>query len=44
MKYAMGICPNCGRKLFFTKDKEGIRCFGCGKFLKIDSQRKKLVL
>jgi len=44
MKYAVGNCPNCGKKLFFTKDKEGIRCFGCGKFLKIDSQRKKLVL
>jgi DNA-directed RNA polymerase subunit RPC12/RpoP len=44
MKYAMGACPSCGKKLSFTKDKEGIRCFGCGRFLKIDSQRKKLVL
>jgi hypothetical protein len=44
LKYSAGICPNCGKKLFFTKDKEGIRCFRCGRFLKIDFARKKLVL
>ncbi len=44
LKYSAGICPNCGKKLFFTKDKDGIRCFRCGRFVKIDFARKKLVL
>lgn len=42
-QYFVSICPNCSRKLFFTSVRDYIRCFKCGRFLKIDFQNKKLI-
>ena len=40
--YRAGVCPYCDKKLFFHKKQEGIRCFKCGRFLKIDWEKKVL--
>jgi len=42
-QYFVSSCPNCGKKLFFTNVRDYIRCFKCGRFLKIDFQNKKLI-
>ncbi|GBD03729.1 hypothetical protein HRbin19_01026 [bacterium HR19] len=41
--YRVGPCPYCDKKLFFAKGREGIRCFRCGRYIKIDWQNKLLV-
>lgn len=38
--YISSLCPYCGKKLFFYKKSEGIRCFRCGRFMKIDMQKR----
>lgn len=42
-QYFVSVCPNCGKKLFFTNVRDYIRCFKCGRHLKIDFQNKKLI-
>lgn len=42
-QYSVALCPNCGKKLFFTKVRDYIRCFKCGRFLRIDFERRKVV-
>lgn len=42
-QYFLSNCPNCGRKFFFTKVRDYIRCFKCGRFLRIDFQNRKLI-
>ncbi len=41
--YAVAECPNCGKRLFFYKKVGGMRCFRCGKFLKVDFGRRVIV-
>jgi len=40
--YTAGLCPYCDKKLFFHKKQEGIRCFKCGRYIKIDWEKKVL--
>lgn len=42
-QYSVALCPNCGRKMFFANIRDYVRCFRCGRLLKIDFQNKKLV-
>ncbi len=38
--YIAAFCPYCEKKLFFHTKSEGIRCFRCGRFMKIDLQKR----
>ena len=40
--YRAGVCPYCDKKLFFHRKQDGIRCFKCGRYIKIDWEKKVL--